>query len=351
MPIYAGAGVFALAALLAGGWFFFWRSDAPTPRTAQATPATTPPVAAPAPAPVAAPTEGSVTVDSRPSGAAVLVDGRSRGVTPLQLTLPIGNHTLELGDGAAKRVVPITVSAGVVVSEHFDLVSPATPAAAPAAGAAAATTGRLEITSTPGGAQVTVDNAPRGVTPLTLSAVEPGVHTVVVTNGDTSVTQTINVTAGATSTVLASVAPTAANAGWVALKAPFELQVLEGGKLIGTSNTDRIMLPPGKHTFQLMNSAFGFDAPLTVQVRGGKTETPAVTLPTQSVSINVQPWADVWLDGTAIGTTPLANLSVAIGNHEIVWKNPQLGERRKTIAVTTQAPVRLGLDFNGKDEH
>ena len=198
---------------------------------------------------------------------------------------------------------------------------------------------------------MTVDNAPRGVTPLTLSAVEPGVHTVVVTNGDTSVTQTINVTAGATSTVLASVAPTAGNAGWVALKAPFELQVLEGGKLIGTSSTDRIMLPPGKHTFQLVNSAFGFDAPLTVQVRGGKTETPAVTLPTQSLSINVQPWADVSLDGTAIGTTPLANLSVTIGNHEIVWKHPQLGERRKTIAVTTQAPVRLGLDFNGKDEH
>jgi hypothetical protein len=301
--------------------------------------------------PAAAATDGSVTVDSRPSGATVSVDGKARGVTPLQLTLPIGNHTLELGDGAARRTVPITVSAGVVVSEHFDLASPATPApaAAPAANVPAATTGRLEITSTPGGAQVTVDNASRGVTPLTLTAIEPGVHTVIVTNGDTSVTQTISVTAGATSTVLASVAPQAGNAGWVALKAPFELQVLEGGKLIGTSSTDRIMLPPGKHTFQLVNSAFGLDAPLTVQVRGGKTETPAVTLPTQSLSINVQPWADVWLDGTAIGTTPLANLSVTIGNHEILWKHPQLGERKKTIAVTTQAPVRLGLDFNGKD--
>src|SRR5262249_36670798 len=156
----------------------------------------------------AAATEGSVTVDSRPSGAAVSVDGRSRGVTPLQLTLPIGNHTLELGDGAAKRTVPITVSAGVVVSEHFDLLTPAAPAPS-----AAATTGRLEITSTPGGAQVTVDNTPRGVTPLTLSSIEPGVHTVIVTNGDTSVTQTISVTAGATSTVLASVAPNTGNAG------------------------------------------------------------------------------------------------------------------------------------------
>ena len=120
LPIYAGAGVLALAALLAGGWFFFWRSDAPTPSTAQTRPAATPPVTTPAPAPVAASTEGLVTVDSRPSGAAVSVDGRARGVTPMQLTLPIGNHTLELGEGASKRVVPITVSAGVVVSEHFE---------------------------------------------------------------------------------------------------------------------------------------------------------------------------------------------------------------------------------------
>ncbi|PWT79784.1 MAG: hypothetical protein C5B57_13295 [Blastocatellia bacterium] len=58
------------------------------------------------------------------------------------------------------------------------------------------------------------------------------------------------------------------------------------------------------------------------------------------------PWADVEIDGRPVGTTPLANISVAIGSHEIVWKHPQRGERRQTITVTARSPARVGIDFN-----
>jgi hypothetical protein len=57
------------------------------------------------------------------------------------------------------------------------------------------------------------------------------------------------------------------------------------------------------------------------------------------------PWADVSVDGQSVGTTPLANLVVPIGSHEVVWLHPQLGERRQTVAVTAQAPARVGVDF------
>ena len=56
-------------------------------------------------------------------------------------------------------------------------------------------------------------------------------------------------------------------------------------------------------------------------------------------------WADVWLDGRPVGTTPLANVSVPIGNHEVIWRHPQYGERKQTVAVTMKAPVRVGMEF------
>jgi hypothetical protein len=36
---------------------------------------------------------------------------------------------------------------------------------------------------------------------------------------------------------------------------------------------------------------------------------------------------------------------VTIGNHEIVWRHPQHGERRQTVKVTAGAVVRAGVDF------
>ena len=52
------------------------------------------------------------------------------------------------------------------------------------------------------------------------------------------------------------------------------------------------------------------------------------------------------IDGRPVGTTPLANLSLPIGSHEIVWKHPQLGERRQTVTVTASMPARIGVDFS-----
>jgi hypothetical protein len=57
------------------------------------------------------------------------------------------------------------------------------------------------------------------------------------------------------------------------------------------------------------------------------------------------PWAEVWLDGRGLGTTPIGNVSVLIGTHEIVWKHPELGERRQSVTVTAKAPVRIAMDL------
>jgi len=61
--------------------------------------------------------------------------------------------------------------------------------------------------------------------------------------------------------------------------------------------------------------------------------------------VNARPWADVWVDGLSAGTTPLANLRVSVGTHEVVWKHPHLGERRQRVTVTAESPTRIGMNL------
>jgi hypothetical protein len=63
------------------------------------------------------------------------------------------------------------------------------------------------------------------------------------------------------------------------------------------------------------------------------------------VSINAVPWADVLVDGSAAGQTPLANVSLPIGPHEIVFRHPQLGERKRTVVVTVEGLAKVTQTF------
>lgn len=291
------------------------------------------PAATPTPAAAPAVLQGGAQIVSRPDGAEVLIDGVAKGVTPLKVQLPVGTYTLELHNGLAKRTVPLTIEAGSSVRQYVDL--------APSDSGV----GRLEVTSDPVGAQVLVDGSPRGVTPLVIASIEPGAHKVSVAGGDGSISRTVNVAAGATASILLSVAPTGAAGGWVSVKAPFEVQVLENGKVIGTSGMDSLMLPAGAHELELVSQAFDFRTTMNTKVPAGKTVSLPVTVPKGTLSINALPWAEVTLDGQAMGQTPLGNVSVAIGNHEVIWRHPQYGERRQTVKVTAAAPVRAGMDM------
>ena len=53
------------------------------------------------------------------------------------------------------------------------------------------------------------------------------------------------------------------------------------------------------------------------------------------------PWASVTIDGTPAGDTPLANLSIPIGTHEIVFSHPQFGTQKQTVVVKADAPARV----------
>jgi hypothetical protein len=280
--------------------------------------------------------EGTATIISRPEGAEVFINGERRGVTPLRLTLPVGGYALELRNGAATRALPLSIEAATAVREVVDL-------------APVASTGRLEVTSDTPGASVAVDGVTRGVTPLVLTDIEPGVHRIAVARGGSTVYRTVTVQAGATATVVASVAPAApagTSGGWLTFDVPLEMQVIENGQVLGTTGADRLMVPAGRHELQLIAAPYGFRTTATVNVGVGRTVAIPIAVPNGRLSINAVPWADVWLNGQALGSTPLANLAVPIGDHVVVWRHPELGERRQTVRVGVETPARVGVDLN-----
>ena len=72
---------------------------------------------------------------------------------------------------------------------------------------------------------------------------------------------------------------------------------------------------------------------------------PSPVVDTGQVYVNARPWADVWIDGRLVGTTPLSAVSVPTGTHEIIWRHPEFGERRQTVVVSADVPTRLGVDL------
>jgi PEGA domain. len=123
------------------------------------------------------------------------------------------------------------------------------------------------------------------------------------------------------------------------------MEIREQGRLIGTTDADRLMLAAGRHELDLVNESLGYRATRVVQVGPGKVAAISLDLPMGVLNLNAAPWAEVWIDGKRVGETPIGNLSVSIGPHEIVFKHPQLGEKRHAISVTVGAPVRLSVDM------
>jgi hypothetical protein len=108
---------------------------------------------------------------------------------------------------------------------------------------------------------------------------------------------------------------------------------------------DRILLPAGEHVIELVSDPLGYRATRTVNVTAGQTAALAVDLPRAPLNINAIPWAEVFIDGTRIGETPLGNLPQTLGAHEIVFRHPQLGEHRVNVVVTMKDTARVSIDM------
>ena len=316
MAVIVGAVACAIAATGAGAFWFSAQPRAATSAT------------------------GSLTVESEPAGSDIFVDGSPRGKTPMTMALVEGKHQLLLQRGARTQTIPLAIKADTGIVHHITW-----PAEADAVAVAATTTGSLRIVSDPPAATVTVDAVERGATPLTIAGLAVGQHDVVVRNGGKVERRTLQVEANTTTSFVISGVGGGTPSGWLTVSTPAPLRIFESGKLVGSTETDQIMLPAGEHVFEFSSDVLGFTATRTVKIAAGQTASVALPMPQVTVMLNAAPWAQVWVDGQALGPTPIGNFATTIGTHEVIFRHPQLGERRLTAVLTLKEPARVAIDM------
>lgn len=265
-------------------------------------------------------------------------------VIVLQFT---GNNAVRQFTAGARERMGLT-NAEVPVASATRPNTPA-PAASVAATAAAAPAGavaggQLQVQTDPAGATVIVDGLRRGTAPMTVQGLAPGAHRVRLVAGDRSIEQTVTVQPNVVTALVMPLARGAA-AGWVDFVMPFEAQIFEQGRLVGTSAQPRLQFGAGEHRFELVNDTLGYRAIEVVRVKPGEVAEVRPAIPTGRLSINATPWAEVWIDGRESGTTPLGNVPVPIGTREVRFRHPELGEQTRRVLVTTTEPARVSLDF------
>jgi len=133
--------------------------------------------------------------------------------------------------------------------------------------------------------------------------------------------------------------------GGVRVNATIELTVLDGDRILGSSADGPVMATAGRRELDFVNSTIGFRVRRAVDVRAGQIVSISVPVPNGTLNINAQPWAAVWIDGNAMGETPIGNLSIVPGQHDILFRHPQFGERRERALVRPGTEMRVAVNF------
>jgi PEGA domain-containing protein len=288
----------------------------------------------------ATPITGSLRVESDPLGADVLIDGSAKGKTPLTLALAVGQHQLVVQQGGKTQQLAVTIERETATVHHISWPADLD------GDRRGITVGSLRVVTDPASAaRVSVDGVDRGATPLTLTDLTPGEHDVVVRNQGGSHRRAVTIERGAMASLVISNDAEGVSSGWLSATTDAPLQIFEGGKLIGSTESDRIMLPVGDHSFEFANDSLGFRATRAVKIVAGQTATVAMQLPRAPMSVNAVPWAQVWIDGQPFGETPLGNVMQTIGSHQLIFRHPELGERRVTAVVTLNQTARVAIDM------
>jgi serine/threonine-protein kinase len=213
---------------------------------------------------------GTVSIASDPKGAQIWLDGSDTGKkTPAAIDVAAGEHAISLklpGFGTWTHEAEISPGQQVVLEPSLKAL-PAT----------------VTVTTVPTGAQVVLDGAERGKSPLTIEDVTPGAHKLVARMaGRIDAVKQLNAEPGGEHEVL------------------LELKERSGGS--------HVAQPKGKAVLKV-------------------TSWP--------------PGAEVTLDGRLIGRTPIRGRQIGAGKHKVVVTNPLKNVSRTHVFTVKAGETKL----------
>jgi PKD repeat protein len=232
---------------------------------------------------------GTLQITTTPDGAAVYLDGGSKGMSPATLSgLAAGSHTVKLTKaGYTDYQATVTVTGGQTTPLNVKLVAGTSPASTTTTTGVPAGTGSVVVSSSPAGASVNFDGWDKGTTPVTIPQVMAGLHTLTLKKaGYEDAVRTVTVSGGA-------VAPVAVTL------------ILQGQQASGTGT--------GKMTVR---------------------STPE--------------GASVYLDGEKIGTTPVTVPGVKAGIHRVLLTLQGYNDNSQTIEISSGSDKEISVDFGPK---
>ena len=221
-------------------------------------------------------TYGSLYILSDPTNSKVVLDGVYRGTTPLTLNnLASTTHIVELDHAGYydwKSTVEVPAGGTKTVSGTLNPIP-------------VSNVGWVYVSSSPGGASVTLDGTNYGQTPssgsLKLSNIVTGYHTVALTlSGYTPYTTQVNVNANTVSEVSALLKPVSPKPGVGELSVsstPSGANVLVDNNFMGISPLNLKEIPVGSHVVTLQLTGYQ-NYETTTTVNAGATSTVAAGL-------------------------------------------------------------------------
>jgi len=264
----------------------------------------------------------SLRVTSDPPGALVVLDGVELGTTPLTRSdLTPGEKTLLLSlKDYETNTQPVRLRAGEIATVNAYLVR---------------TTGRIEVTTDPSRAEISLDGVAIGIysgSPLVIDKLEPGRYKIGVTlEGYEETTRSVTVEGLRTSTV--SFTLEALNGAIYVASTPIGASIWLDGRDTGVTTPGRISeVPPGTHLIELRKAGFQ-ETSCTVAVFPGGTESLTEQLDERrfaALHVTTTPTgATVFVDGKRVGRSPMTVEQIEIGSHQVqVKKNDYVSQSK-----------------------
>lgn len=243
-------------------------------------------------------TTGSLYVQTIPSGASIYLDSSLKGISPLTIdNVATGTHTVKAVLGGYKDAYAYpNVQAGQLTSLYLTLQQ--------------VPNGNIYVTTSPTAANIYLDNTLKGTSPILITNVSTGDHTVKATKInylDTS--QTVNVVVNQTTTVSLVLQPINQSTSVGSLSVTTNLASAEiylDGSFKGLTQNGNLIInniPIGIHTVTAKKSGYQ-DASSSINIQAGVTTSVSLTLtPLTYTCSDSDNGINYYVKGTATVTT------------------------------------------------